>query len=177
MKRVAWLSFVAVASVLFLLFAPVVPILSPHAKESGYVSVTYWFLGFGTNLFSASGPPSDYASFVEALTAEGLSVAAVGPVSDDVFSAPRRMIKVGEESVFVWEYPSPFIAHNDASSVSTTGSMVCRGFPFLGQCAIYDWVDVPHWYSSVRLIVLYVGHNPTIVGALAGVLGPQFAGG
>lgn len=128
-------------------------------------------------MFPASGPPSDYVSLEQALRAEGLSVVAVGPVSDDVFSAPRRMIKVGEEFVFVWEYPSPFVAHNDASSVSSTGSMVCRGFPLLEQCAIYDWVDIPHWYSSGRLIVLYVGHNPIIVGALARVLGPQFAGG
>jgi len=38
------------------------------------------------------------------------------------------------------------------------------------------WVDVPHFYKSGRIIVLYVGSETTVLDLLENAVGPQFAG-
>jgi hypothetical protein len=38
------------------------------------------------------------------------------------------------------------------------------------------WVGAPHFFKQGRLLVLYVGDTEKVLGALAVVLGRQFAG-
>ena len=38
------------------------------------------------------------------------------------------------------------------------------------------WINPPHFFWTESLIVLYVGESPTVIDALAKVMGPQFAG-
>jgi hypothetical protein len=39
------------------------------------------------------------------------------------------------------------------------------------------WIATPHFFSSGRLLVLYVGDNNEILSMLEQLLGPQFTGG
>ena len=39
-----------------------------------------------------------------------------------------------------------------------------------------DWLAQPHYYKKGRLIVLYVGDDPSLVQELQSILGPEFAG-
>lgn len=42
--------------------------------------------------------------------------------------------------------------------------------------SIIRWIDVPHFYTKGKIIVLYLGQNPEITNLLESLLGAQFAG-
>ena len=60
-------------------------------------------------------------------------------------------------------------AIKESMQVSTDGSSV--------GTTMISWIDTPHFYQTVKIIILYVGINPEMIGILSEVLGPQFAGG
>ena len=125
---------------------------------------------------SHGGPVKDYVSLIDNLRAVGTSVEPFGNASQDVFSVPRNLIKVNGETVSTWEFLDAYAAQTNAASVSADGNKICKQV-FLGmQCSFYDWIDIPHWYARGRMIVLYVGHNTSVINTLEAVLGPEFAG-
>ena len=68
----------------------------------------------------------------------------------------------------VYEYADEAAAQSDAALVDASGSTIGTSQPF--------WVDVPHFFRSGKLIVLYVGSDESVLLALEALLGPQFAG-
>jgi hypothetical protein len=112
---------------------------------------------------------TDVDGLVEALRATGATVEMAGEVSQPFFSVEGRVMKVNGGDVQVFEYESEAAASEEAALVSSDGGTV-------GTTSV-TWVATPHFHKAGRLIVLYVGDDDAVAGALEDVLGPPFAGG
>ena len=110
----------------------------------------------------------NYSRLVDDLKKGGNTVQTDGEVNQPFFSVEGKLIKVNNEDVQVFEYKDESSMQTEASQVSPTGSSV--------GTTILTWVSTPHFYKAGKLIVLYVGNNTTVTGALEKVLGAQFAG-
>jgi len=110
----------------------------------------------------------DQASFLAALQAEGVIAEVVDSVSQGFFSVEGQIITVNGADVQVFEYEDAEAMENDASQVAPDGGSI--------GTSMVTWIDAPHFYKAGRIIVLYIGRDQTILGALEKVMGPQFAG-
>ena len=137
--------------------------LNPYPREGEQISLKEYRL-----TLTVTTKANDYSSLVNDLKKEGYSVQEDGEVNQPFFSVDGKIIKVIEEDVQVFEYKDEPAMQTDASQVSTMGS-------YIGT-AIVEWISTPHFYKSGRVIVLYVGNNVAVTGALTTVLGTQFAG-
>ena len=117
---------------------------------------------------SPGGPVRDYISLVDNLRATGANIQPAGDITQPFFSVPGRVITVNGSDVQVFEYENTTAADTEATLVSPDGSSV--------GTSMMSWVAPPHFYKAGKLIVLYVGESGSVIGALEGVLGPQFAG-
>jgi hypothetical protein len=116
----------------------------------------------------SSGAVKNYGSLVDALRAKGLKVEPAEKISQPFFAIEARTISVNAQTVQVFEYDSDASMNRDAAKVSPDGSSVDN--------SMISWVEPPHFYKAGRIIVLYVGKDPTVLRALGDVIGPQFAG-
>jgi hypothetical protein len=105
---------------------------------------------------------------IKRLKAGGEKVGRKGRVEQPFFSVKGQIITIGHQDVQVFEYRSVKAAELDARKVSSTGSSAGTSMPM--------WIAPPHFFKSARLIVLYVGEEPSVLKALEAALGPQFAG-
>ena len=76
-----------------------------------------------------------------------------------------QIISVDDQDVQVFEYRSIRAAELDAKKITDTRST-----------SLAMWIAPPHFFTSGRLIVLYVGEVPSMLETLTELLGPQFAG-
>jgi hypothetical protein len=141
-------------------------------------------LGFGafTQITALS-----YGDLVAKLRAGGATVIEGGSIRTDTSSAEASKpllsgaghpLLVNGERVEVYDYATTFLAAADASRISPDGSTFSAGFgPLGGSAASVDWIALPHFYRSGRLIVQYIGTHSDVLAALTQVLGRQFAGG
>jgi hypothetical protein len=105
---------------------------------------------------------------VTALKRRGKKVRLRGKVEQPFFGVQGQIITVENQDVQVFEYRTVSAAERDAGKLNSKGSSVGTSIPM--------WVAPPHFFTSGRLIVLYVGDNAHVVEALTDVLGPQLAG-
>ena len=110
----------------------------------------------------------DQATLISALEGSGATVEIGEPVSQVFFSAEGTVLKVNGVDVQVFEYQSPEEMENEASQVSPDGGSI--------GTSMVTWVDVPHFYKTNRIIVLYVGNDASVLDVLESALGPEFAG-
>lgn len=110
----------------------------------------------------------DYVSLIDNLRVNNATVIPEGEIEQPFFSVTGFSIQVNGSSVQVFEYNTAEDAEADASFVSSDGSSIGTSMPF--------WVDDPHFYYKEKIIVLYVGDDPTIEKLLESVLGSQYAG-
>ncbi len=112
---------------------------------------------------------TDYASLVDNLGKAGATVvesAERGALPS--FSVQSKVITVNGGDVQVFEYENATTADNEAALVSPDGFSV-------GTSQIL-WIAPPHFYKAGKLIVRYIGESESVIGALEGALGSQFAG-
>ncbi len=109
-----------------------------------------------------------YGGLVDRLRGEGATVQQTGTVSQPFFSASGRVLRVNGQDVQVFEYPVPLLAARDAANVSPDGSTI-------GNTQV-DWIEPPLFFTSGRLVVVYVGHDAGVIRLLTEALGPPFAG-
>ena len=113
-------------------------------------------------------PVRNLGDLINKLRARGQKVGRGRKVAQPFFSVPGRIITIDGEDVQVFQYATAKSAEREAKAVDQPGSPVGTSMPM--------WVAPPHFYKSDRLIVLYVGQNSSVIRALEGVFGPQFAG-
>ncbi len=111
---------------------------------------------------------TDYSRLLDDIKKGGYEVQADGEVDQLFFSVKGKGIKINNQDVQVFEYEEESAMQAEASQVSPSGSSI--------GTTMVTWVSAPHFYKAGKLIVLYVGNNTTVTGALEGVLGTQFAG-
>jgi hypothetical protein len=116
-----------------------------------------------------SASVEDEAGLIAALHTSGATVETGEPVSQPFFTPEASIIKVNGADVQVFEYESAEVMESEASQVSSDGGSI--------GTSMVSWMDTPHFYKTGKIIVLYVGSDPTVLEPLEGVLGPQFAGG
>ena len=123
-----------------------------------------------TGIRSAVPPSDQNTRLAEDLRAAGAEV-EIGPLgSSSVFGfpAPSRNYTVDESLVHVYEFPTLEDAKVAAAGVGPDGWSTGMGF--------VDWTDSPHFFSSGKLIVFYIGNDVEILTLLEQVVGAQFAG-
>ena len=107
-------------------------------------------------------------SLVAALGESGAEVHPVGVVSQPFFTVQGQLFNVDGEEIQVFEFASADEADTVALTVSADGSSV--------GTSVINWVAPPHFYKAGQLIVIYVGSDSGVIGALQEAMGPQFAG-
>jgi len=117
---------------------------------------------------SQSSAVEDKAGLIAALEGAGAKVESGDPIEQPFFSVPGEILKVNGADVQVFEYTSAEAMGIEASQVSQDGSSI--------GTSMASWMDVPHFFRSGRVLVLYVGNDTATLDILKGVLGEQFAG-
>jgi hypothetical protein len=118
---------------------------------------------------------TDYASLVDNLDKAGATVEPAGEVTQPFFSVQGRVITVNGGDVQVFEYENAATAETEAS-YTTDGIHFAIKEDSITRALVVDWVAPPHFYKAGKLIVLYVGDSESVIDALDGALGSQFAG-
>ncbi len=116
---------------------------------------------------------------VEDLRAAGLTAEELSGANSRLrFSVDGKSISVSDGTVHVFAFPDPATAETEAAYVSGDGSAirVPEGGGRTGT-SIYEWVATPRYYKKEELIILYIGDDAAVTGALVELFGPQFAGG
>ncbi len=84
------------------------------------------------------------------------------------FEVEARNIRIGEDKIQIFEYPSVGEMENEASTISEEGYKVKNVF--------INWIKPPHFYKKDKLLVLYLGENRSIMDNLEKIAGEQFIG-
>lgn len=104
-----------------------------------------------------------YVELVDALTAVGATVEPAGPVDQEFFEPTGQLIKVNGNDVQVFDYPDETARMSDSDKISADGSTI--------GTSMITWVDQPNFWVKDRLIVLFVGKDPEMIGLLDNILG------
>jgi hypothetical protein len=94
---------------------------------------------------------SDLNSFVAALENAGATVERGDPVQDSFFQTSGIFLKVNGQDVQVFEFA------DEAARQAAAATIMANGF-IVGNAAL-DWIGQPYFFSTGRLIVLYVGKD------------------
>jgi hypothetical protein len=131
-------------------------------------------LGQGLPVQSHGGSVRDHVSFVDQLRSRGLTVDIAGVVAQP-FLAPDSGTRlklsgagfVQPAEVQSFDYATASAARADAAGIGPDGNP---------PKMMITWTAPPHFYLKERVLVLYVGSDPTLRPILDDLLGPQFAG-
>ena len=95
---------------------------------------------------------------------------------DVVLLTEGRLVEVNRQTIYVYEFPDESAATRELGYVSPTGWSI--NIPHGGGVLrfVAEWGRFPHYYWRGRVIVLYIGVDTCVLGALESVLGTQFAG-
>jgi hypothetical protein len=117
---------------------------------------------------SHGGAVRDHVSLVDSLRRQGLTVEPTGSVTQPFFSSPGQILRVNGQDVQVFEFEDPASAHSMAKEISTDGMSIGH--------TVINWVKPPHFFSTGKIIVLYVGSDPALLRQLEIAMGKQITG-
>ena len=109
------------------------------------------------------------ADFVEILFSRSVPITVGDEESVNYFPVSARHFTVFDDDVLVFEFVGPNTTAAFAATVSPDGSTI--------NGRVIDWPATPHFFTSGRVIVLYLGNNTQVLLAISDVMGAQFAGG
>lgn len=104
-----------------------------------------------------------YVELVDTLTAVGATVEPAGPVDQEFFGPTGQLIKVNGNDVQVFDYSDETTQKWDSDKISADGSTI--------GTSMITWVDQPNFWVKDRLIDLFVGKDPEMIGLLDNILG------
>jgi len=116
----------------------------------------------------------DYGSLVGLLRDAGHTVDEGETLPDSVFAGETSVIKVNGQEVQVHEYATPEDMEKDAANLDGAGTIYKAAD---GSVMQIDWIDTPHFFKNGRVMVMYIGRDEVVYGALETLLGKQFIGG
>ena len=124
--------------------------------------------GSDTTPVSHGGPVRDHVSLVDTLRAQGLTVVPTGQISQPFFPMPGQTLQVNGQDVQVFEFKDSSVTKSHAKEISPDGKSI--------QNTAIQWISPPHFFSTGKIIVLYLGTDPTLLRELEMVMGKQIAG-
>lgn len=104
-----------------------------------------------------------YVDLVDGLRAAGATVEPAGEVEQAFFSVKGQIIQVNGADVQVFEYSDEAARQAESELISSDGTSI--------GTTMVTWVDQPNFWAKGRVIVLYLGKDPTIIDSLSGILG------
>ncbi|MDD5794991.1 hypothetical protein ACTNDG_05485 [Clostridium sp. HCP1S3_B4] len=107
--------------------------------------------------------------FIASLKNDGIETAEFENKTE-YFTADRYGYKIGDDSIYVYEYDTKGEAdiEKDINSIKDNGNRI--------NDAIVQWNSEAHIYKKGRLIVIYDGNNKDILNKLNGILGNPILG-
>jgi hypothetical protein len=164
---------VAVVGAITACHAPAESPTSPSGGTPSSVAASGERTSGGQGAQSHGGPIQDHVSLVDALRAQGVTVAIRGDVEQPFLRA--KGVRLGLSGgplpkaveVQAYTYDDADTARADAGAIGDDGNP---------RTMMITWVDDPHFFLKERVIVLYVGKDPQALTLLRSQLGPQFAG-
>ena len=136
--------------------------------------------GVGSVPQSHGGPVRDHVSFVDNLRAAGYSVSPSGDVQQPFLQARGTLLRISGGDLGAAAEVQSF--NYDDRDLGTDGLAAAQAdvdqIQPDGQLktARVTWSGPPHFFHKGRVVVLYVGSDPQLLGELETLLGPQFAG-
>ena len=124
--------------------------------------------GSDTTSVSHGGPVRDHVSLVDTLRAQGLTVEPTGSISQPFFSMPGQTLQVNGQDIQVFEFEDSSSTESQAKEISSDGMSV--------RNTAIQWISPPHFFSTGKIIVLYLGTDQKLLKKLETALGTQFAG-
>ncbi len=109
-------------------------------------------------------PVFDLADVIDALSGVGATVEQGGRVPAMPFSVPGQRLAVDAFEIAVREYADATVRAAEEGTIAMNGWSV-NNTPV-------EWIASPHYWSLGRVIVLYVGDDPTAIDLLDNALGP-----
>jgi hypothetical protein len=110
----------------------------------------------------------DLNTLMAALQAADVKVEPGDSVNQPFLSVQGQAVKVNGQDVQVFLYDNAPALEAEAAKIAPDASTIGTNMP--------SWMSDPHFYKLGRMLVLYVGQDPTVIEQLNRVLGPQFAG-
>jgi hypothetical protein len=123
-----------------------------------------------------SQPATDYSTLLRYLRDSGASIGEEGEIDEEFFDIEGREVIVNESTIEVYEYANAEAMEAEASCVSPDGFGITKERGDLGVHKEVNWIALPHFYKSGRIIVMYIGNDSSIISLLENALGKQFAG-
>lgn len=120
---------------------------------------------------SAGDGVAETERLIQTLCINGATVIHEGvmpQIANPILHAPGVLLKVNGATVQVYEYPDEAAAQEAIAPIAPDGSGIGP--------ALIDWMESPHFFSTGRIVVLYIGDDPDVYAALEAALGPQVAG-
>ena len=114
---------------------------------------------------SPNAPVFKLADVIDALSGVGATVEQGGRVPAMPFSVPGQLFDVDAFEIAVREYA-------DAAARAEEEETIAMGGWSVNNTPV-EWIASPHYWSRGRVIVLYLGDNPTAIDLLNSTLGPE----
>jgi hypothetical protein len=129
---------------------------------------------------SHGGRVADQVSFIDGLRARAVTIEIVEPASQPFLRPTGTRLRLSGGALGA---PATLEAYNyDDTDLNGSGAEAAKqdadqiqpdGMP---KTSSILWVAPPHFFRAGRLVVLYVGSDPTVQWLLTDLLGAQFAG-
>lgn len=127
--------------------------------------------------------PVEQSDFADQLRGKGFTVERVAEALQPflrTYGATLRLSGGGlaqpAELIHAYVYDDPALAAADAQRVQPDTSVSWTEPDGSGMAISFVWAAPPHFFQEGRVLVLYAGTDQTVLAALTGLLGPQFAG-
>lgn len=117
---------------------------------------------------------ADIDALIYGLLATDVDLVRSGEKGSELFGFTSELILINGERVEVYSFGPGDGAVVAASGVSLDGSSFNLGPN--GPVVSVNWISTPHLYLAGNSIVLYVGTDETVTGALDNAAGQKFAG-
>ncbi len=133
---------------------------------------------------SHGGPVRDHVSFVDNLRGRGLTVEPIGQMMVAPFEVPAAGLAVhggavrGRVAMLSFDYSDTDLGRDGRQAAEEDANEISQDLTrFRPQSNAVPLPSGPtHFYRRERVIVLYIGSDPSVLRVLVDLLGAQFAG-
>ena len=140
------------------------------SKKEGYIVIVF-ILTITSIIYvmnTSNNESFSYESLFNNLKKYDPSIKESNVTKEIFFKVPAKVIKVGEDKIQIYEYPSAEEMEKEALMISEEGYKV--------KNVIINWFKSPHFYKRNKILILYLGDDENIKNELERIVGNEFIG-